>query len=88
MSQVITCINGAAYGRGPHRRRRHPVEEDGEFEILGCKDFSDPKKRSNLHSWVTKIMEKGGHAAQVHGMCVGVGLVFEKLMYPYEKRMK
>ena len=34
------------------------VEEDGELKILECKDFSDPQKRSNLHSWVSKALAK------------------------------
>jgi len=33
-------------------------EEDGELKVLGCKDFSDPQKRSNLHNWAAKALAK------------------------------
>lgn len=38
------------------------VEEDGELKILENKDFSDPEKRGNLHSWATKALAKGASA--------------------------
>ena len=38
------------------------VEEDGELKILENKDFSDPEKRENLHSWATKALAKGAPA--------------------------
>lgn len=38
------------------------VEEDGELKILENKDFSDPEKRGNLHSWATKALAKGAPA--------------------------
>lgn len=39
------------------------VEEDGELKISEFKDFSDPKKRSNLFSWAAKALAKGVPAA-------------------------
>lgn len=39
------------------------VEEDGALKIQEFKDFSDPEKRSNLHSWAAKVLEKGGDVA-------------------------
>ena len=34
------------------------VEEGGELKIDDFKDFSDPEKRSNLHSWIAKALAK------------------------------
>lgn len=34
------------------------VEEDGELKIDNFKDFSDPEKRSNVHGWVAKTLDK------------------------------
>ena len=35
------------------------VEEDGELKVLEWKDFPDPEKRNNLHSWVAKALARG-----------------------------
>ena len=34
------------------------IEEDGEVKLDRCKDFSDPEKRGNLHSWAAKSLSK------------------------------
>jgi hypothetical protein len=32
------------------------VEENGELKFAEIKDFSDPEKRGNLHSWFAKAL--------------------------------
>ena len=39
------------------------IEEDGEMKILGCKDFSDPHKRSAFYAGIFKAMAQGTPAS-------------------------
>ena len=34
------------------------VEEDGRLKIVDYKDFCDPEKRNNLHSWAGQTLAK------------------------------
>lgn len=34
------------------------IEEEGVLKVVRYRDFSDPQKRDNLHSWVAKSLAK------------------------------